>query len=160
MSESVYKVGCRLGNTGLVRSIYTPPLSSFTRLYRLRETITASEAPVFAFQDRESALAWYQRMYWRLQQKDLSLVLYAAQAPATQPPPPFLPPSAQWPLWEEFWWRWHEGGLGVEDEWCGPGERVLRPPKGTVICRQITLTERIDVRALLGNAFFWQEKQQ
>lgn len=160
MSEHVYKVGRRLGDTGLISSIYTSPLSSFTRLYRPGETITAIATPVFAFQDLEGALEWYKRIYWRLQKKGLSLVLYLAQTPAIQAPPSFFPPSAEWPLWDEFWWHWHHGSIGAEDDWCGPGERVLRLAKGTVVCSQLVLTERIDVRALLGDAFFWREKQE
>ena len=160
MTGRIYKIGCPLSDTGLITSIYTPLLSNFTQLYRPGETVTATAAPVFAYQDRKSALAWFKRIYWRLQRKGRSIVLYEAQTPAIHAPPPFFPPSAEWPLWDEFWWHWHRGNIGSEEDWCAPGERVLRPPKGTVVCSQLVLIERIDVRALLGDAFFWREMQQ
>ena len=156
-SPTVYKVGCRLSDTGLISSIFTPGLSGFSRLYRPGETVTALAAPVFAYQDLGSALEWYKRIYRRLQSKGISIALYKAKTPTLLPVPAFFPSGDQWPLWDDFWWHWHHGSIGSEDDWCGPGERVLRPPKGTVVCGQLMLTERVDVRALLGDAFFCVE---
>jgi hypothetical protein len=146
---TVYKVGKRIApsippDRGIA-SMFTPTLSGFNRYYLLDHWIHATAAPLFVFHTLEDALSFYQKY---LKQFHYLLAIYECSTTQLLDTPPFLPPKREWTIWDDFWMSWHDGNIGMPDEWVDgtSHEHVLTLPKGTALCSDLLPVRFVDTR--------------